>query len=56
MLALDGPPGVVTDTGRCADGAVRADGTVTFHDEKPCHALAREVCGDVVTADIGIRL
>ena len=56
VLALDVPTGVETDTGRCADGAVRADVTVTFHDEKPCHALAREVCGDVVTADIGIRL
>lgn len=56
VLALDVPTGVETDTGRCAGGAVRADVTVTFHDEKPCHALARDMCGDVVTADIGIRL
>ena len=56
VLALDVPTGVETDTGRAAEGAVRAGVTVTFHDEKPCHALAREACGDVVTADIGIRL
>lgn len=55
VLALDVPTGVETDTGRAAAGAVRAAATVTFHDEKPCHALARGFCGEVVTADIGIR-
>lgn len=56
VLALDVPTGVETDTGRAAAGAVRAELTVTFHDEKPCHRLAPEYCGEVVAADIGIRL
>ena len=42
--------------GACVGGSRRAAETEKFHDEKPCHALAREACGDVVTADIGIRL
>lgn len=56
VVALDVPTGVETDTGRADAGAVRAALTVTFHDAKPCHTLAPECCGEVVTADIGIRL
>ena len=37
-----------------AEGAVRAHVTVAFHAPKPCHRLAAEQCGTVVTADIGI--
>ena len=42
------------DTGETAEGAVRAHVTVAFHAPKPCHRLAAEQCGTVVTADIGI--
>ena len=44
----------VYDTGETAEGAVRAHVTVAFHAPKPCHRLAAEQCGTVVTADIGI--
>lgn len=56
VLALDIPSGVECDTGRVAPGAVQADCTVTFHAAKPCHTLAAAQCGEVVVADIGIRL
>lgn len=56
VLALDIPSGVECDTGRVAPGAVQADCTVTFHAAKPCHTLAVAQCGEVVVADIGIRL
>ena len=36
-LALDLPSGLNADTGEAAEGAVRADLTVTFHASKPCH-------------------
>ena len=54
VLALDVPSGVCADTGETAEGAVRAHVTVAFHAPKPCHRLAAEQCGTVVTADIGI--
>ena len=56
VLALDIPSGVECDTGRVAPGAVQADCTVAFHAAKPCHTLAAVQCGEVVVADIGIRL
>ncbi len=56
VLALDIPSGVECDTGRVASDAVQADCTVTFHAAKPCHTLAAAQCGEVVVADIGIRL
>lgn len=52
-LALDLPSGVAADTGEVAEGAVRADLTVTFHAAKPCHRLAKDQCGTVVVASIG---
>ena len=55
VLAADVPSGLCADTGRAADGAVKADLTVAFHAAKPCHRLAAEVCGTVEVADIGIR-
>ena len=39
-----------------AEGAVRADLTVTFHRAKPLHYMpgSAHYCGEVVVADIGI--
>ena len=54
LLGLAVPSGVCADTGETAEGAVRAHVTVAFHAPKPCHRLAAEQCGTVVTADIGI--
>lgn len=54
-LALDLPSGLAADTGYAAEGAVRADMTVTFHAAKACHRLAPDFCGQVETASIGIE-
>lgn len=54
-LALDLPSGLYADNGKAAEGAVKADLTVTFHASKPCHRLAPEQCGEVVVASIGIE-
>ncbi len=54
VMALDVPSGVEADTGRAAEGAVRANLTVTFHARKPCHRLCKDLCGDVRVARIGI--
>jgi NAD(P)H-hydrate epimerase len=58
---VDIPSGVYGDSGAVmgdGDGgiAIRADLTVTFFRKKPGHLLlpGRELCGDVVVADIGI--
>ena len=37
VLAVDLPSGINTDTGEAAEGAVRADLTVTFDSCKPLH-------------------
>lgn len=57
VLALDLPSGIATDTGEVAEGAVRADLTVTFDSYKPLHAAKNSAvyCGEIVCADIGIR-
>jgi hydroxyethylthiazole kinase-like uncharacterized protein yjeF len=54
LLAVDVPSGVMGDTGE-ALGAVAAECTVTFARKKPGHVLlpGRDLCGDVVVADIG---
>ncbi len=54
-VAVDVPSGIAGDTGAC-DGAVRVACTVTFARKKPAHLLmpARDLCGDIVVADIGI--
>jgi hydroxyethylthiazole kinase-like uncharacterized protein yjeF len=54
MIAIDVPSGVMGDTGSVM-GAVRAELTVTFFRKKPGHLLlpARDLCGEVVVADIG---
>ena len=55
-VALDLPSGVECDTGRVTGGTAKADLTIAFHAAKPCHTLAADFCGEVVVADIGIRL
>jgi hydroxyethylthiazole kinase-like uncharacterized protein yjeF len=54
LIAVDVPSGIMGDTGE-AFGAVAADCTVTFARKKPGHALlpGRELCGEIVVADIG---
>ena len=49
--------GINTDTGEAAEGAVRADLTVTFDSCKPLHTAPSSApfCGEIVCADIGIR-
>ena len=56
LLAVDLPSGINADTGTVAEGAVRADLTVTFHRAKPLHYMpgSAHYCGEVVVADIGI--
>lgn len=65
VVAVDVPSGLGGDTGRTMDaksgrqgGGVcfHADLTVTFCRPKPAHALmpGRELCGEIVVADIGI--
>ncbi len=55
IVAVDVPSGVQGDSG-VANGAVAAICTVTFARKKPAHVLlpARDLCGEVVVADIGI--
>lgn len=52
--AFDLPSGVECDTGHAAAGAVKADLTLAFARLKPCHELARDLCGQVELIDIGI--
>ena len=56
VIALDVPSGVNCDTSEAADGAVKADLTISFHAFKPVHEneAAKEYCGESVLADIGI--
>lgn len=55
LVAVDVPSGVMGDTGENL-GASAALCTVTFARKKPAHVLlpGRELCGEVVVADIGI--
>lgn len=55
IIAVDVPSGVMGDSGE-ADGAAAAACTVTFARKKPAHLLlpARDLCGEIVLADIGI--
>ncbi len=54
LIAVDVPSGVMGDTGQSL-GAVAAACTVTFARKKPGHLLlpGRDLCGDLVVADIG---
>ncbi len=58
-IGVDVPSGVFGNTGEVlggAGGAPRCAVTVTFFRKKPAHLLSpgRELCGDVIVADIGI--
>src|SRR5882757_3946494 len=55
LIAVDVPSGVMGDTGESV-GAAPATCTVTFARKKPGHVLlpGRELCGEIVVADIGI--
>jgi NAD(P)H-hydrate epimerase len=53
-VAVDVPTGVDSDTGEVLGSAIRADLTVTFHARKPAHRIAKQYCGEVRVAEIGI--
>ncbi len=57
VVAVDVPSGLQGDTGKAAgDVFAGANLTVTFFRKKPAHVLmpGRELCGDIIVADIGI--
>jgi hydroxyethylthiazole kinase-like uncharacterized protein yjeF len=57
VVAVDVPSGVDSTAAVAAEGTLNAAATVTFTRKKPAHVLlpAKELCGRVVVADIGIR-
>ena len=57
VIAVDLPSGVSGDSGRILGSAFRAEITITFFRMKPGHLLypGRELCGETIVADIGIR-
>lgn len=56
IIAVDLPSGLEGDTGQAPDAAFPSAVTVTFGALKPAHVLqpGRELCGEVVVADIGL--
>ncbi|HEV7178686.1 MAG TPA: NAD(P)H-hydrate dehydratase, partial [Candidatus Baltobacteraceae bacterium] len=57
VVAIDIPSGIDTDSGAACDNAVRATSTIALAALKPGLLLdpAREHCGDIWVADIGIE-
>ncbi len=56
LVAVDVPSGLAGDTGAPLGYTPQAALTVTFHRKKPAHVLelGKELCGEVVVADIGL--
>lgn len=56
VVAVDLPSGVSGESGKILGSTFRSEVTVTFARKKPGHLLlpGRELCGEVVVADIGI--
>lgn len=56
VIAVDLPSGICGETGAILGAAFRAAFTVTFACKKPAHLLhpARDFCGELIVADIGI--
>ncbi len=54
IVAIDLPSGLDATTG-AANGAVRADTTITFGSIKRGHLVARGSCGTIVVVDIGLE-
>lgn len=57
VIAIDLPSGVSGDRGQVLGSAFRAGLTITFFRKKPGHLLypGRELCGETLVVDIGIR-
>ena len=57
LLAVDLPSGLNGDTGLAMGYAPPAAVTVTFHRKKPAHVIlpGRDLCGEIVVADIGLE-
>ena len=56
IISIDVPSGLDGLTGCPRGASVKADLTITFFRKKPAHVLmpGRELCGEIVVADIGI--
>ena len=55
VVALDIPSGMNADTGKAAEGAVKADITVVFDSYKYAHSEnSDDICGEIMLEDIGI--